>query len=649
MCPDRDPGLVIRDGVPVSTRFDDLYFSREDGLAETAHVFLDGCGLPQAWQRAGRIFTIGETGFGTGLNFLATWDAWRSSRAQDQVLHYLAVEGYPISRELLAQVLAPFGRVAPLARRFLARFPDPVSGIHRIWFPEDRLCLTLAIGDVGAILPTLSARVDAWFLDGFAPAKNPAMWSAAVFHEIARLSAPSARVASFTAAGAVRRGLAEVGFAIAKRPGFGAKRDCIAGHFAATDRTVAEHPWFAPPTALSPGRVAVIGAGVAGAALVGGLAARGIEALWADQHGRVAAEASGNPLGVMMARPSLGDGGGGQVSAVTFRHARALADQLGVPVGGNGVVELALDDAAFARFRALDAAGTLDGLAISLVEAEGAGRAAGVRLDRPALWHRTGGWIDPRAWVAALAGGRRPDQARPILHVEKDGHIWLLRDTTGAVSGIADAVIVAAGAMTGPLLPDAALPIAAVRGQVSRIAETAASRRLASCLAFGSYLSPTIQGAHVAGATYDHAGFDPTQWPVAVRPEGHDRTISTLPPAVARLFDGAPTTLGGRAALRAITPDRQPIAGPIADAAALAAAYQTLRNDARSLAGGPHETRPGLFVLGGLGSRGLVSAPLMAELVISQMLGEPWPVSRDIADAVHPNRFAIRDLKRRRI
>jgi len=643
-----DPGLELRDGVPVSTRFDDVYFSREDGLAETVHVFLDGCGMPDAWRGRTGPFTVAETGFGTGLNFLATWDLWRRHRPAGCVLHYLAVEGYPIARDRLGAVLSAFPGLAPLARQLVARYPAAHPGLHRIWFDADRVCLTLAIGEAEAILTETEARVDAWFLDGFAPAKNPAMWSEAVLAEVARLSRPGARLASFTAAGAVRRGLDAVGFTVEKRPGHGRKRDCIAARFTGPPRAPRHAPWETPPPPVDPARVAVIGAGVAGAAMVGALRRRGTEALWLDRHGRVAAEASGNPLGLLMARPTLAAGGGGRISEAAFRHARITAEALGVAVNGDGVLELATAGGDRDRFAALAEAGVLARADAGLVEAAEADAIAGVALGLPAIHHRRAGWVRPRDWVEALAAGVWPRAAR-VAALDPAPTGWHLRDAAGAPLATADAVVVAAGGATPGLLVRAHLPLQAVRGQLTRVAETAASRRLRASLTFGGYLSPADRGAHVLGATYDRDAFDPTAWPQAVRAGDHRRLLDTLPPAIAALFADAPSPLGGRAAIRAATPDRQPIAGPVSPATALADAYGHLRTDARSLDGGPPPYLAGLFALGGLGSRGLVTAPLLAELCLAQMLGEPWPLERSAAAALHPDRLAIRALKRRRL
>lgn len=644
----RDPGLVWRDGVPTSSRFDDVYFSRENGLAETAHVFLDGCRLPESWSETAG-FTIAETGFGTGLNFLATWDLWRRHRPAGGVLHYLAVEGFPIAKSQLGDTLAAFPALATLATRLCDRYPDrPTAGFHRIWFDDDRVCLTLAIGEVADVLAATEARVDAWFLDGFAPSRNPAMWRPKVLREVARLSVPGARLASFTAAGQVRRDLADVGFDIAKRPGFGRKRDCIAGHWCGPPVSAQMAPWFMPPTARRPNRAAVVGAGIGGAALVSALRRRGIDTLWTDRHGRIGAEASGNPAGLMMARPTVDDSVQGGISGAAFRYAAAEAMSAGLAFGGNGILELATDDAAAEKFLALSAAGRLEPIAARPVDCAEASAIAGVRLDRPALWHSTGGWIDPRLWSLVLAAGQRPARY-DIARITRAPEGWALLDRSGRHLAEVGAVFIASAMGSAEMLAGAALPLEAIRGQQTRIGETPTSRRLRACVAFGGYLSPAISGTHVAGATYTRDGFAPGAWPVPVRADDHRRTLSGMPPDLARLFPDGPSILGGRAAVRAVTPDRQPIAGPVCEAQALGETYGHLRTDARRREGGSPPYLQDIYALTGLGSRGLVTAPLMAELAVAQMLGEPWPIERAAAVAVHPNRFVVRALKRRRI
>jgi len=640
---DRDPGLVFRDGVPASSRFDDVYFSRAGGLEEAARVFLAGAGLPEAW--AGRrAFTIAETGFGTGLNFLATWDLWRRRRPAGGILHYVSVEGFPIRRGTLAGVLAPFRAVAGLSARLIERYPRPVEGLHRVWFDADGVCLTLAIGDVAAVLPGLDARVDAWFLDGFAPSRNPAMWAPEVLDEVARLAAPGCRLATFTAAGAVRRGLQERGFTMRRRPGLGDKWQSLAGEFhpaegSAAGGEAAGGETAGGETAGGSGgrptpRVAVIGAGVAGAALAGALKRRGIDPLWLDRRPTVAAEASGNPVGILMPRPTLDGGPAGRLSAAAFRHALAACAGLGVPVGGNGVLELAEDPAVLARHRRLAESGQLDALDGRLVDAQEASRIAGVALDRPAIWYPRAGWVSPPALVRALAGGAEATLGRAVARLERGDGGWLLVDPEGRAIAEVDAVIVATGAALCTLAPLAHLPVRAVRGQVSALPATATSRRLGAVLTFGGYLAPAVDGRHAAGATYDREGFDPADWPLPVTDDGHARIVAALPGLIGSWFDGV-TATGGRAALRATTPDRLPLAGPVGVSVGVGVG-----------GGDGAPAPPGLCVLAGLGSRGLLTAPLLAETVVSGLLAEPSPIERDLAAAVDPARFAER-LRRR--
>ena len=232
----KDPSAkgVIKIGAPRSDEFDDVYFSADDGLAETEHVFLDGNRLPRKWQEQDR-FVICETGFGTGLNFLAAWTRFEETTKPHQKLDFISFEKYPLDAEEIGLHLRPWadhftGRLS----RLLALYPPRLPGFHRLQMNE-RVTLTLVFDDVQTGLPQLmlpeGVYVDAWFLDGFKPSTNPDMWSETVFTEMARLSDVGARMATFTAAGQVRRGLAEVGFDVEKVDGFGTKRDMTIGRF----------------------------------------------------------------------------------------------------------------------------------------------------------------------------------------------------------------------------------------------------------------------------------------------------------------------------------------------------------------------------------------------------------------------------------
>lgn len=215
-------------GVPRSEQFDDVYFSVSDGLAETRHVFLAGNNLPEAWE--GRAdFTVCETGFGTGLNFLAVWKLWKAATPSGARLTFISVEKYPLAATSIAEALAHWQEdIGTELDALVEKYPEEKDGVFRIEIAED-VTLILVFGDVNDVLPTLETPVDCWFLDGFRPASNPDMWSETVFANMARLSRDGASFATFTAAGFVRRGLAAAGFDVRKVPGYGRKREMCVG------------------------------------------------------------------------------------------------------------------------------------------------------------------------------------------------------------------------------------------------------------------------------------------------------------------------------------------------------------------------------------------------------------------------------------
>ena len=266
-------------GQPVARQFGDTYFSVENGLAETRYVFLGHNRLPERWQDWQGPFRIIETGFGTGLNFLATWQAFREQTRQaneDCHLHFTSIEKYPLTSEQLQQALSLWPELEPLAKQLFEQYPLLTPGFHTLHWPQERVTLTLVFADVHDALPQLNGPVHAWYLDGFAPAKNPAMWTEALFSEMRRLSLQTwqetstpASIATFTAAGLVKRGLKGAGFSIRKQPGFGRKRDMLAGQFELScgperPQAHALPPWVRLPKSCRSGSfIAVVGAGLA--------------------------------------------------------------------------------------------------------------------------------------------------------------------------------------------------------------------------------------------------------------------------------------------------------------------------------------------------------------------------------------------------
>src|SRR5690606_28202219 len=325
------PALLDWDaaGAPHSTAFGDIYFSRDSGIDETDYVFLQQNRLAERWRALDAhkpgVFVIGETGFGTGLNFLAAWQLWRATAPPNWRLHFLSAEQYPLSREQLTTALAAWPALSELSAALLAAYPPRTRGFHTRRLPGNVTLQLLfddaAIGfndalDSAADLPAGFA-VDAWFLDGFAPAKNPGMWTDALFAAIARLSKVGSSFATFTAAGSVKRSLREAGFAIEKVAGYGHKREMLRGVY--TKITIAAEPlpkptrlqklpaieyWAQPPAAASHQRVVVIGAGLAGTSTARALAQRGWPVTLLDAADTPGSGASGNPQGILYTKLS---------------------------------------------------------------------------------------------------------------------------------------------------------------------------------------------------------------------------------------------------------------------------------------------------------------------------------------------------------
>lgn len=630
-------GLSWDGGTPASQRFGDVYYSRGEGLAEKRHVFLAGCGLPEAW-RGRASFTICELGFGTGLTFLATARLWAETAAPDARLNYLAVEAHPLAPDELRRGLAPWPELSAEAEALLRTYPPPSPGFHRLRLAG--ITLTLLCGDAAAMLSQTEASVDAWYLDGFAPSKNPGMWSAAVFHEMARLSRPAARLATYTAAGQVRRGLQDAGFAVELAGGFGRKRDMIRARYAGAALKSPE-PWFAPAAPMTSGRAAIVGGGIAGAAAAGALMRRGWACTLIEQRAEFACGASGTPAGVAMPRLTAGPSLDGRIHAGAWRYAvKSWAGRaFYTPCG---VLQLATDAGEEERLRVIAESGTLAAESVVLLSPGAASARAGAALPFPALLFSEGGRIDTKSYCGAETEGAEILLGRKVTELERAGGRWRLVEKQDAICD-ADVVIFANAGGAAAFPQSAWLPLVARQGQITAAAASPGSAQLRSVLAYGGTITPAREGLHHVGATFNPPVPGAAEDEVS---DGDDaRNIAQLAqvlPDLARgLMPGA-----SWAGVRWSLPDHLPVVGPLADVAAFARDYAPLRHGQHWVDYPPARYEAGLYVMAGFGSHGLALAPLCAELLACHITGEPWPLERDLAAALHPSRFLLRDLKR---
>ncbi len=573
------------DGTPRSGRFGDIYFSPEDGLAETRAVFLEGCGLPEGF--AGRDhFCVAELGFGTGLNMAALLMLWCDHAEPGARLSLFSIEGFPLAREEAARALSAWPELEPATRALLDVWPPSTPGIHRLDLPAFNATVDLAIGPVKQGLSSWTGSADAWFLDGFSPATNPDMWSPEVMAQVAARSRPGARLATFTVAGAVRRGLTEAGFAVDKRPGHGRKRERLEAVREGT---------FAPDSA--PADIVILGAGIAGAALARAFAAQGraVEVIEAEGPG---AGASGFDAALVTPRLDVGDADLAAGFAQALERAGQLYDAIDSAVLARGVLQLPGRDRDIDRHaRVADQPIWPDGHMSVLSPGEVSDH-IGEAVDAPGLLMADARVVRPSAVLSAWLpeGITRAMVAR----IGRESEGWILYDADGAVLRRTACLILAGGAGTAALLPE--LPLQPVRGQVEVSPGVAAP----SPVAWGGYAIPTGQGL-LFGATHDR---DDTGTDVrAVDTERNRAALAVRFPALAERVGQGP--FRSRAATRATTPDRLPYAGQMDD---------------------------GLYVLSGLGSRGFCLAPLLAEHIAALCLDRPSPVPAAVSRRFDPHR-----------
>jgi len=569
-----------------SAQFDDIYFSAQDGLAESRHVFLGGNNLPEAWAGTSR-FCIAETGFGTGLNMLAAWKLFEETAGSRQRLDLISIEKYPLSVAEIRAALAGWAdALSPYMDRMLAYYPIGLPGFHRLHLSE-RVSLTLIFDDVHTALPDVRAQVDAWFLDGFAPAKNPDMWTQPLYAQMARLSHGGTTFATFTAARDVLDGLEAAGFRVGKAKGHGLKRKMTTGYFDAGHKRIDHTP---------PNRVAVVGAGIAGLSAAWHLRRAGCDVSVYESANAVGMGASGNILGLI--NPKLTAKRTASSDYYTAGYAYALRMAAGLPdidFSPHGSLHLQLSEDKARRFH-----GYTNNLGwgrhMQLLDADAASDVAGTKVAVSSLYYPDAGALGPQLLCQRMA---------EVLDIRTGSYIQNLDDID------ADVVVLANASAVTQFM---ALPVGSVRGQVSMLAPCDASRAIKTNICYGGYLSPLMAaGFHVCGATFQPWGTSPD-----VQDDDHVHNLGNLYKALP-VLDGGMTAIGGRTGFRASSKDRLPIVG-----AAGGATGGLARQVYLSVAHGSH---------------GVISGVLAGAVLAAQIAGGPLPVGTGAFAALAPARF----------
>ena len=661
-------------GAPYSRLFEDIYFSREGGLEETHHVFLQANDLVRRWQEADKgglaLFTIAELGFGTGLNFLCCWRLWEQTALQNLRLHFISCEKYPIKLEALQQALSNWPQLKNFSDSLIEFYPDHSPGYHRLHLRSQNylssITLDLYYGDAQEMLSQqlIDSRkkyqrnrqtkrrwkVDAWFLDGFAPRVNPDMWSPALLQTISALSGPGTSLSSYSVAGLVVRGLAAQGFTVEKRAGFGNKRQMLYAENAAapTVKTIASTCSTAKSSTVSKIDVIVIGAGLAGCSTARQLAQRGYRVTVLEQDADIARHASGNPQAVLQCRLNRSASPEWNFNLQSYLYASRLYTLL----AQSGDIEwhncgvLTLDSAYGNTRKKLNNKSYehYSSRVLRRVSALQSSALSGVEIADNGFFLPHGGWLNPVALC-------RMYLQHPLISVhlntkaerlQYEGSTWHVYAENNDISASAANVVIANSYCAANFDQSSMYPVMPLRGQVSYLKTTENSTQLTCVVCAESYIVPADGGRHSVGASYVKNSTD-----TALSTQEHQQNIAGISGQATSLGLDDSAVLSGRASIRGSTRDHMPILGQLPDpnnwhgiyggAQDLSAKSQALGND----------FFPGLYLNVGHGSHGLATTPLAAEYIACLIAGEPAPLQKIVAAFIEPQRFIQRAQRER--
>ena len=670
-------------GTPVADHFDDVYFSNDSGIDETQHVFVAGNDLAERWQQwRNPTFVIAETGFGTGLNFLVAMRAFNEFRAANpdhplKRLYFITTEKFPLPQQDMQRALEAFPALKDEAEALASLYPMGLEGCHRLHFDNHSTTLDLWIGDVHELLPQwhspVNGLIDAWFLDGFAPSKNPDMWTDALFSQMARLSKTGTTFGTFTAAGIVKRGLAGVGFTIKKRNGFGRKRDMLTGVFDQDHENV-QHKLRLPAGPYyryvngsldKTSKVAVVGSGLAAATACLALVKRGICTTLYFDGDTLASGASGNPQGGFYPQLHSEASIASRIQAHSFLYARQAYDHTvehakvcglaDVAHDFCGVIQLSFNDKVAERQNKLAAADVWPEALIKPVNSKEVSDIANLALPYSGLYIGLGGWLSPPQLVTAmieeaLQSGKltlKPNHTyvshEAVETTKQQVQIRFNLDSVESEEVItADHLILALGAGAVNASDFDSLSLRPVRGQVEAIPTQMPIEQLNTVLCHKGYMTPVFEGRHALGSTYvkndlsTDVRSDETEMNLAT----HEQALANTDIVQALQHDGK-----ARAATRLGSPDHQPVVGALHNFDSLKEHY-TMLGVGKPLTSAPVLPSSVVSTLTCLGSRGLTTAPLMAEVLVSSLCKEPLPLSNDLLNAVNTSRFMTREAIR---
>ncbi len=611
-------------GWPRSLSYGDIYYSSADALGESTHVFLQGNRLAERWRALrGGHFVAGELGFGAGLNFLNACRLWCEAAPAAATLHYVGCELHPLTVSDMRRVHAQWPPLAPYSAALLLQYPDHTAGVHQLVLRVEgrQIHLTLLYGDAAALLAGLCRadgfRVDAWFLDGFAPRLNPALWEPALLRTLARLSKPGTTAATYSVAGEFRRSLAEAGFDVRKMRGYANKREMLQ----------AELPGEGTASPSGGRSICIVGGGLAGCSMAHALAQSGWQVLLLEQGTALAMQGSGNPQGILHCNLSTLDSAANQFNLHAFLYAARYYEAFAAAAPDIdwhrcGMLQVAVIPRLRKRFRQLAESGAYAPALMQYLQAEDASALAGLTLSDSALYFPASGWLSPPALCKAWAAhpGITVQTGTRVAALERMDDGWRLSLVAGHAKSTLEVprVVLCNGADLHLFDQTRHYPVIGNRGQVDVYAAPA-EPRVRAVVSGQGYVLPATNGRQSIGGSYYVGGSTPEA--VAARTREHLDFAAQLDPRLAEALAKQPLLLQ-RQGLRCVTPDRMPLAGPVHKPA--------------EAGGGVWE---GLYVNVGHGSHGLTRTPYCAAWLASLLNGTPPPFTNELMELLLPARF----------
>ncbi len=649
------------DGSPYSEQFDDIYFDTESGYQQSEHVFVKGNNIPARLVEHQGELTIGETGFGTGLNFLLTLKHYLALANQHQLatLHFISTEKYPLTKAQLKKSLECFSELQQEIDLLVHHYPDSPENIISCSMLDNKVKLTIYLDDATHAFSQIrlprkaNGLIDAWYLDGFSPAKNPQMWTTALFEQVARLSKPQATLSTFTVAGFIRRGLHAVGFRIDKQAYQGKKKEILTAIYQQNKQNGKGYQLRADIN--KPQHVSIIGGGIASACAAYALTKKGIKVTLYCKDEQPAQGASSNAIGALF--PLLHQ----QVDDISrfyqqaFWHAvnwyKSLTQQ-GYHYSHNwcGLLEIAYKKALQERQAVFADNAPWPETLIHSVDAQQASELAKIKLPYGGLFMPSAGWIAPAELVQQLLQAAKDSTLLKVktsveIHnmVQLDDERWLLKSNKGDIK--ASVVVFCGGAEAIGMPYINQLPLTSVRGQVTSLATNKAMEKLNTVICHKGYLTPENNGIHCIGAT-----FEKNSQNIEACEADDQYNLHMLEKCLPQLNVWQTTDIvSSKARLRCMTPDHLPMVGSMPNIEQHIESYGHLAKDKNWRCFAPTPNVNNLYLLTGLGARGLCTAPLLADILAADLSGTPYPVDSEMLFNLAPNRFIIRDLIKRKI